>query len=67
MINNRCKGLKGGYVPTPRSQLVNLSYKQLNLRRRKIISKIEGLKDSIKALRCDPEMLQVAYEQNIIL
>ena len=62
------KGFKGrGYVPTPRSQLVNLSYNQLNLRRRKIISKIEGLKDSIKALRCDPEMLQVAYEQNINL
>ena len=62
------KGFKGrGYVPTPRSQLVNLSYKQLELRRRKIISKIEGLKDSIKALRCDPEMLQVAYEKNLSL
>jgi hypothetical protein len=62
------KGFKGrGYVPTPRSQLVNLSYNQLELRRRKIISRIEGLKDSIKALRCDPEMLQVAYEKNLSL
>ena len=58
-------GFKGrGYVPTPRSQLVNLSYSQLELRRRKVISRIEGLKDSIKALRCDPELLQAAYEAN---
>jgi|EP00945_MAST-04E_sp_MAST-4E-sp1_P004890 hypothetical protein len=51
-----------GYVPTPRSQLVDLSYSQLALRRRKQLSKIEGIKDSIEALNCDPEMLVEAYE-----
>ena len=59
----KVEGFKGrGYVPTPRSQMVGLSYQQLALRKRQMLSKVEGLKDSIAALQCDPEMLVEAYE-----